>query len=147
MGSLVDYRWLRTKVCLIFSIVSSATHQVTLDWLSWHTRPVSANRFYHLKMVILGGDFFLYLVLNFLWTEVGDCASWNHKQRCTRAAIRLHDDWQDLQAALHEWKAIWRFEWKLENLARLFKYTWPNCYFYFRGYDSRFLSNEFRNAL
>jgi hypothetical protein len=33
--------------------------------------------------------------------------------RALRAGIRLHDDWQDIYAALHEWNDIWRL---YENL-------------------------------
>ena len=85
-GALVDFRGLRMKVCRTFSIVSSAAQG--RHWLGslWDTRPVSTNRFYHTKMVILWGDFLWYLVLNFLWTEVRDCDLWNHKQHCTRSA-------------------------------------------------------------
>jgi hypothetical protein len=38
---------------------------------------------YHTTILILWGDFLWYLVLNFLWMEVGDCEWWNHKQHCT----------------------------------------------------------------
>ena len=38
-----------------------------------------------------------------------------------------------------DWNAIWRFEWKLEDEAKLLKRMWPNGYFYFGSYYSRFL--------
>jgi len=35
-----------------------------------------------LTQSFFGSFFWYYLVLNFLWTEVGDCDLWHHKQHC-----------------------------------------------------------------
>lgn len=47
--------------------------------------------------------------------------------------------YEDFYADLHVWNTIWRFEWKLEDEVQHMKHIWPNCYFYFRSYESRFL--------
>jgi hypothetical protein len=57
LACLFDFCGVRTKVCRIFSTISSATHGRPWPYLLSDTQLLSTNGFYPAKIVIIWRDF------------------------------------------------------------------------------------------